>query len=72
MKLPKGYQRPELIWTVELWDDQEEHSLAQLGAFTTEEAATACRNQLEAEGRSNLVLNMIAVHARTEDWQFDR
>ncbi|MFD6163140.1 hypothetical protein ACFWF7_21935 [Nocardia sp. NPDC060256] len=71
MKLPRGYREPELVYSVE-WYDEEGRSLGQLGAFFSMEMAEACVAQLEAEGRTDLEINMIGVHTRLEDWQFDR
>lgn len=71
MKLPRGYQAPELVWAVELLDEEGGHSY-QLGVFFSKQTAEACRLQLEVEGYTDLALNMIPVHTRLEDWQFDR
>ncbi|MFE3027173.1 hypothetical protein [Nocardia tengchongensis] len=71
MKLPKGYRHPELVYAVELLDEDDK-SPGQLGTFFSEETAQACVAQLEAEGRADLVVNMIPVHTRLEYWEFDR
>jgi hypothetical protein len=72
MRLPNGYRPAEVCYAVELHDDEDGNSLGQVGAFFTLEAAEACLAQLESEGRTNLVINLIPVHLRLEDWQFDR
>jgi len=72
MVLPKWHRSPELIYAVELYDEAEERSCGQIGAFFSQEEAEACRAQLVSEGRTNVVINMIAVYARVRDWQFDR
>ena len=47
--------------------------MTQLGAFTTEAAARTLMQQLVDEGRfPNLRINIIAVHERVEDWEWDR
>jgi hypothetical protein len=72
IRLPRGYRPPELIYTVE-WHDEEGRSLGQAGAFFSEQAAKACLSDLAAgAGGGELVLNMIGVHDRLEDWRWDR
>ena len=71
MKLPSGYRAPEAIYAVE-WLDDDERSQGQIGAFFSEETAEACMAQLQAEGRTDLVVNVIPVHSRLQDWQWDR
>jgi len=71
MTLPRGYRSPETIYAVEVHDG-EDKSVGQLGAFFSVHVAESCRAQLEAEGRTDLVINLIPVHARRDDWQFDR
>jgi hypothetical protein len=71
MKLPKGYRKPELFYAVELFGE-DGRSSGQLAAFSSEQTAAACIAQLEAEGWTDLAINMIPVHTRLEDWQFDR
>jgi hypothetical protein len=70
MRLPSGYRSPETIYAVE-WRDEDDLSLGQIGAFFSLETAEACLAQLEAEGRTDLVVNMIPVHSRLQDWEFD-
>ncbi|MER7299851.1 hypothetical protein ABTX24_09360 [Nocardioides sp. NPDC127514] len=44
-----------------------------MGAFTTEVEAQKLLDRLQAEGFfAELRLNLIAVHARVEDWEWDR
>src|SRR4051794_12227369 len=71
MLLPKGYRAPELVYSVEQQTGEGE-SVGQLGAFYSERAATRCRSQLEAEGFTNLCINLIPVHVALDDWEFDR
>lgn len=71
MRLPRGYRPPELIYAVE-WHDVEERSLGQAGAFFSERAAKACLADLATgAGSGELVINMIPVHDRIEDWRWD-
>jgi hypothetical protein len=70
--LPRGYRSPDAIYTVE-WEDAEGNSGGQIGAFYSLQVAEACRAQLaEFEGRTNLVINLLPVHTRLEDWELDR
>lgn len=71
MRLPSGYREPELIYAVD-WHDEDDRSLGQLAAFFSMEAAEACMARLEAEGHTDLVVNIIPVHSRLQDWEFDR
>jgi hypothetical protein len=72
MRLPKGYREPEMVYAVE-WHDEEGRSLGQAGAFFSRQAAETCLSGLQSGGGSgDLVINMIAVHSRIADWQFDR
>ncbi|MEU1432103.1 hypothetical protein ABZ412_34055 [Nocardia sp. NPDC005746] len=71
IKLPNGYREPESVYAIEMLD-KDDRSLGQLGAFISRETAEACVAQLEAEGRTGVVINRIPVHSRLEDWQFDR
>jgi len=69
--LPKGYREPELVYAVEERDENG-HSHRQLGAFFTEREALSCIARLEVAGDSGLVINLIPVHLRIQDWEFDR
>jgi hypothetical protein len=71
MRLPKGYRSPEFVWEVIQFDTGDK-IIAQHGAFFSEEEANACLRQLEAEGLEGLEVNLLAVHGRVQDWQFDR
>ena len=55
-----------------MYDEADERTFGQIGAFFSQEEAEACKVQLVTEGRANVVINRIAVHARVRDWQFDR
>ncbi|WBQ05973.1 hypothetical protein [Kribbella sp. CA-293567] len=59
-----------MVYIVE-WLDDDDMSLGQIGAFFSEETAQACIAQLEAEGRTDLAINMIAVHSRLQDWEWN-
>ena len=72
MLLPPGYTSG-LVWAVQFEKaDPESPATGQLGAFVDEGQARRCLEALEQEGWSGLYLNMIPVHARLEDWQWDR
>lgn len=73
MLLPCGYSPSRTIWAVEFEkNDLDGPSTGQLGAFVDEEEARTCLEALEQEGWTGLYLNMIQVHARLEDWRWDR
>lgn len=72
MLLPKRYRSPVPIYAVEFYDEEDAHCYIQLAAFFSEEEALICKAQLEAEGRIDLVINVIVVHTRVRDWHFDR
>ncbi|MFE3998077.1 SPOR domain-containing protein [Nocardioides sp. YIM B13467] len=71
---PKGYVEPSAAWCVEYVDPRQPGEGAfQVGAFTTEVEARKLLDRLQAEGFfAELRLNLIAVHARIEDWEWDR
>jgi cell division septation protein DedD len=71
MILPRGYRSPELAYAVEETDERGE-TPCQLGAFFSLDAAEACLARLESEGFNNLHINMIPIHERLDDWEFDR
>jgi hypothetical protein len=71
MWAPAGHRPGRLVWAVE-WSQGEEEAPVQLGVFTSEAVARACLRQLQAEGRTNLHLNVMNVHQRLADWQWDR
>ena len=68
---PDGYVEPKVVYLAE-WVDERDGNVAQLGGFTSPTVAEACVAQLEGGGRQDLVINMVAVHERLEDWQYDR
>jgi len=49
-----------------------DQNVSQLGGFTTLEEAQACVARLEADSWQNLQINMIPVHERLTDWEWDR
>lgn len=71
---PQGYTEPSVAWSVEYVDPREpEAGSHQVGAFTTESEAQKLRGRLEAEGFfAELAINLIPVHQRVEDWEWDR
>src|SRR4051812_38100285 len=71
MDLPDGYESSLTAYLVE-WHDDRDGNHNQLGAFMSSTEAEACRAQLETEGWRDLVINVVPVHSRLEDWQFDR
>ena len=71
MWLPSGYRTPLLVYLVEYEDERDEH-ISQLGGFTTLHEAEACLARLESEGWKNLHINLVWVHERLTDWQWDR
>ena len=71
MLLPKGYREPETVYAVEKHAENGDYH-AQLGAFYTEHDARTCIAQLMSTGHTDLVINLIPVHSRVQDWEFDR
>ena len=71
---PHGYVAPLTAWCVEYVDPREpDVGSHQVGAFTTEVEAEKLRRRLETEGFfAELRLNLVAVHQRVEDWEWDR
>ena len=71
---PQGYVRPITAWCVEYIDPREpEVGSHQVGAFTTESEAERLKQRLEAEGYfAELHLNVVSVHHRVEDREWDR
>jgi hypothetical protein len=71
---PEGYTEPSVVYCVEYVDPREpEAGWHQLGAFTTESEAQRLRGRLVAEGFfAELLINLIPVHQRVEDWEWDR
>ena len=71
---PEGYREPVTVWSVEFIDPrQPNEGSVQVGAFTSEKEAEALRQRLEDEGSlPPLRINLIPVHRRVEDWEWDR
>ncbi|WP_141798824.1 SPOR domain-containing protein [Nocardioides sp. SLBN-35] len=71
---PEGYIEPITAWCVEYVDPREpEVGSHQVGTFTTETEAEKLRRRLVAEGFfAELHINLIPVHTRVEDWEWDR
>ncbi len=44
----------------------------QPGTFDSQAQAQACSEQLAAEGCSRLSPNVVGVHSRVQDWQWNR
>lgn len=73
MKLPRGYRSPEIIYQVVSVSDKTDSIDHELAAFDSESDAKKLIEELKAEGgHGNLGINLIPVHARVEDWEFDR
>ncbi|MEQ4208464.1 SPOR domain-containing protein [Actinopolymorpha sp. B9G3] len=71
---PEGYAEPIEAWCVEYVDPRQPgEGSFQVGAFTTEAEAQKLRRRLEADGFfAKLQINLIPVHHRVEDWEWDR
>lgn len=71
---PPGYIEPITAWCVEYVDPREpEAGSHQVGAFTTESEAEKLQRRLVADGFfAELHINLIPVHRRVEDWEWDR
>ncbi|MFL6062221.1 MAG: hypothetical protein ACJ72E_13385 [Marmoricola sp.] len=71
---PVGYVDPITAWSVEYVDPRHpEEGSFQVAAFTTEEVAEEFRRRLESDGFfAELRINLIPVHERIEDWEWDR
>jgi hypothetical protein len=71
---PDGYIEPSTAWCVEYVDPREPgEGSHQVGAFTTEGEAKKLLDRLEAEGFfASLRINLVPVHVRVEDWDWDR
>jgi hypothetical protein len=67
---PAGYVEPFVVWAVETI--REPDGSVQYGVLTTEAEAQALLDQLTTEGYVNLHLNMLPVHSRVIDWEYDR
>ena len=69
---PPGYTQPFLVYLVEYTDETGDICDGQAGGFTTQAEAEKLKELLEAEGRGPFRINMVAIHARTTDWEYDR
>lgn len=70
---PACYRPPLIVWVVEYTDDRQSGSQFQAGAFTTQVEAERLMNQLSRNGSSGeILINMIPVHRKLEDWEWDR
>ena len=69
---PEGYVSPFLVYLVEYTDDSGDACLGQLGGFTSEAEAEKLLSRLTGEGRRNVRLNQVAIHARWTDYEYDR
>ena len=72
MKLPKGYVSPEIAYMVELETDED--GPIQYGAFFSEVPAQRLMERLIRDGHDEerLRINMVAIHSRLEDHEWDR
>jgi hypothetical protein len=70
---PSGYQAPVLVYSVEFYDARDS-AFFQIGAFYSEAEAQALLDQWVAEGGMDdqIRINMLPVHQRLKDWNFDR
>jgi hypothetical protein len=71
---PAGYVAPSVAWCVEYVDSRQPgEGSFQVAAFTTQSEAEALMRRLEGDGFfAQLHINMIPVHQRIEDWEWDR
>jgi hypothetical protein len=66
---PSGYESPVLVYLVE-----EPHvigEIAQVGGFFDETEAEKLQARLAAEGRTTHV-NLVPIHRRLADYEYDR
>ncbi len=68
LDLPRGYDRLTTVYIVQLFNHDEWYDMA---AFFRERDAEAVQRLYEAEGTSTRI-TIVPVHARVEDWAFDR
>jgi len=68
---PRGYRAATTAYLVEFFDERDSNTI-QLGGFGGLKEAEECLAQLEAEGWRNLRINIVPVHDRLQDWEFDR
>ena len=69
-----GYIQPWTAWLVEYVDPRQPgEGSFQVAAFTTEEVAVRFKEELERGGYwVELRINLVSVHQRIEDWEWDR
>ena len=72
MKLPKGYVSPETAYVVEFETDED--GPVQYGAFFSEAHASRLKDRLIRDGvdAERLRINIVAIHSRLEDYEWDR
>jgi hypothetical protein len=68
---PSGYSAPVIAHLVEFLDERD-GNVSQLGGFDSRAEAEACLARLEAEGWKDLRINMVPIHVRLTDWEWDR
>jgi hypothetical protein len=68
---PPGYKPPILVYLVEETDQTGEKLFGQIGGFFTEEEAATLLKRLTDEGRYAHI-NMVAIHQRAVDYEYDR
>jgi hypothetical protein len=71
MRIPRGYFEPFLVYLVEFSDEAGDACFGQAGAFATEREAEKLVTRLKAEGEFARI-NMVPVHRRWQDYEFDR
>lgn len=71
---PQGYVEPITVWCVEYVDPREPAVGAQqVGAFTTEAEAQKLQRRMTTDGFfAELYINLMPIHRRVEDWEWDR
>lgn len=68
LELPRGYENPATLYIVQEFGPDEWYDMA---AFFEEREAEEVQRRYETEGRSTRI-TVVPVHARAEDWAFDR
>jgi hypothetical protein len=72
-EVPDGYELPVTVYLVELSDETDDVSYGQIGGFFSEAEAGKCLARWSAEADSGRAhINMVPIHRRIEDWQYDR
>ncbi|HCB04368.1 MAG TPA: hypothetical protein PLZ93_12650 [Nocardioides sp.] len=70
MVLPRGYRCADIVYSV--MEDVDGEAATNLGTFYSQKAAEECVEQLRAEGRTGLTLDLKSVYLRPQDWEFNR